>query len=158
MHIRTHQWARHAAAISSLGLIVFMGSVGSPALAAKKNVCAMLSTSALRSWWGEDLHVDSPAMDIPQSDSCHWIAAPGKTGSLMVQIVPPRYYPESESKHLNGFKRLSGIGEKAFVAPRLGGWTAAALKGTKVVTVWTNGGKTNSGTAVSIVKTLVQQL
>jgi hypothetical protein len=156
MQARSHHWALRIAAISALCFSAAVGS-SSPALAAK-DVCTMLSPNELHSWWGTDLRVSTIVAPIPQSNSCHWEAPGLNDASLIVQIVPARYYPLGEYKGSKGFKMLSGIGEKAFVSTSYFGWTAAAIKGTKAVVVGTMGGKSNGDTAITVLKRLLQQM
>jgi hypothetical protein len=113
----------------------------------------MLSANQLQSWLGKAMKLGSMS-DMPQAQGCQWIPADGSVGGLTVQIVPARYY--TEPKLGNGFKQLTGIGEKAYIVPSLGGWQAGALKGSKAVVIGTpNISRTN---AIAVLKTLTGKI
>ncbi len=142
--------------IAAVVICAGLGVTASPARATEKPVCAMLSTNDLRAWWGKDMEVRKMVMELPQAAGCDWGATDGKGGLLTVRIVPARYYTEPTLGH--GFKRLSGIAEKAFVVPQLGGWSAGARKGAKAVVIQTDGGTSNDKTAITVLKKVIAQI
>jgi hypothetical protein len=132
-----------------------IGIVSSAQAASSAGVCAMLSSGELHSLWGKDMKLrDAPG--LPQAQGCDWEAADGHGGFLTVRVVPARYY--TEPKLGNGFKALTGIGDKAFVVQDLGGWNAGARKGAKAVVIHVDGGKTNQGTAVTLITELIRKI
>jgi hypothetical protein len=140
-----------AASLFVIGAAACFGGLAR-AEAANPKVCAMLSASELRGWWGKEMTVST----VPGIVDCQWVPADGSTGSLTVQIVSARYY--NEPKLGTGFKKLAGIADRAFVVNSLGGWSAGALKGKKAVVIGVDGGKTTRDTAVTILKTLARKI
>jgi hypothetical protein len=159
MRIASSHSIRRAAALVMISFCAAASGVGvsapAPVGANSPSVCAMLSPSDLRAWWGKDMAV-RPATDLPQAAACDWGATDGGGGLLTVRIVPPSYY--TEPKLGKGFKRLTGIGDKAYVAPQLGGWVAGAVKGKLAVVIQVDGGKSTEATAVTVLKTLVRKI
>ncbi len=151
--IFSHLGRRVIALAVSLCVIGGVAGFGgaSRAEAANPKVCAMLSASDLRGWWGKEMTVSKE----PGIVDCQWVPADGSQGTLTVQIVPARYY--DEPKLGNGFKKLPGIGDGAYVVNDLG-WVAGALKGKKAVVIRVSGGKTTRDTAVTILKKLVPKV
>ena len=129
------------------------GSGLDAAAANAPNACAMLSSSQLRTWFGKDM-VPEPTAGIPQAQGCQWAPKDGSQGALTLTIAPARYYVAPSLG--KGFMRLKGIGEKAYIAPSLGGWEAGAVKGSKVVGIRTPA--MSQGTAITILKTLVSKV
>jgi hypothetical protein len=148
--------ARRIAGIATLCLSIaaaFGGAGFSVAAANAPSVCAMLSASNLRSWFGKEMVV-RPNADLPQARGCQWVPADGSVGGLVVTIAPARYYVAP--KLGAGFKALSGIGDKAYIVPSLGGWEAGAVKGTKAVGIRTP--SMSQKTAITLLKTLVGKM
>lgn len=79
---------------------------------------------------------------------CNWH---NKTysASVTVSVVPPNYFPEPSA--LKGFKRLPGIGSKAWVAPD-SGWSAGAVVQDKAVVVVVSGAKSTEAAAVALLQ------
>lgn len=79
---------------------------------------------------------------------CNWH---NKTysASVTVSVVPPNYFPEPSA--VKGFKRLPGIGSKAWVAPD-SGWSAGAVVQDKAVVVVVSGAKSTEAAAVALLQ------
>ena len=120
--------------------------------AANPKVCAMLSASELRGWFGKEMTVSK----LPGIVDCQWVPAAGSDGSLTVQIVSARYYEEPSLA--KGFTKLRGIGDGGFVAKDFPKWRAGAWKGKKAVMIGVDGEKTTRETAIAILKTLVRKI
>jgi hypothetical protein len=136
--------------VSVLGGVAMTG--GRPAAANSPTVCAMLSANQLHSWFGKTMKLGDMS-DMPQAQGCQWLPADGSDGSMTAQIVPARYY--NEPKLGNGFKKLTGVGEKAYIVPSLGGWEAGALKGSKAVVIRADISRAN---AIAVLKTFAAKI
>jgi hypothetical protein len=113
----------------------------------------MLSANQLHSWLGKSMKLGDMS-DMPQAQGCQWLPADGSDGGLTVQIVPARYYLEPKLGH--GFKKLTGVGQRAYIVPSLGGWEAGALKGSKAVVIGTPG--ISQLNAIAVLKTLAGKI
>jgi len=134
----------------ALSVVLTLATGSLPARATRvTKTCSSISSGALDAWWGKAM-VPSK---FPGIVDCQWIPADGSTGTLTVQVVPARYY--DEPKLGQDFKRVSGIGDRAFVVRDMGGWNAGALKGARAVVILVSGGKTTRATALAILKTLL---
>ena len=131
-------------------------SLSDKATAKTTNACALVSSTDLRSWFGEELTARADLLKKPQASECIWNGNGNESGQLIVQIVPARYY--EEPKLAPDFRRLVGIGEKAYLISELGGWRGAALKGRSAVAIRLDGGKSSRATALAALETLVRKL
>jgi hypothetical protein len=66
---------------------------------------------------------------------CQWLAK-GDGNSMMVVVVPARYYEAASLA--KGFKKLPGVGQKGFVVPDMG-WAAGAIQGKEFIRVQLDG-------------------
>jgi len=141
-------------AILCLSIAAAFGGAGfSVAAASAPSVCGMLSSSNLRSWFGKEMVV-RPNADLPQARGCQWVPADGSAGGLVVTIAPARYYVAP--KLGAGFKALSGIGDKAYIVPSLGGWEAGAVKGKNTIGIRTP--SMSQEKAIALLKTIVGKM
>ncbi len=146
---------RRLAAAVCLFVSGMCGFVSAPANANSAKLCAMLSPGELHSWFGKAYHV-RPSDDYPERQTCAWAPVDGSLGTLLVLTAPADYYSTASS--VDGPKKLQGIGEKAYVGKLFGGWTAGALKGTKIVKLNLPAGIGTEKTAVAVLKTLVSRM
>ena len=147
--------ARRAVALAASLCVIAAGAGfggATRADAANPTVCGMLSAAEMRGWWGTDMRVSKE----PGIVDCQWVPANGSDASLTVQIVSASAYVEPKLGH--GFRKLTGIANRAYVVNDLGGWSAGALKGAKAVVIRGGGGKTTRDTIVTILKTLVKKV
>ncbi|MFN2462025.1 MAG: hypothetical protein ABR591_15315 [Candidatus Velthaea sp.] len=108
----------------------------------------MLSMSQLRAWYGTNYKLGETS-DIPQAGQCQWIRADGKQGAVTITVAPARYYVATGPE-------FSGVGEKAYLVPSLGGWEGGSVKGGKVIGMRTPA--SSRSTALAVLKALVAKL
>lgn len=79
---------------------------------------------------------------------CSWTDKDDEAQAI-VTVVGPAYFPEPSL--VKGFKRLPGIGKKAWVAPDAG-WSAGALLDDAAVVVGLDGKKANEAAVVALLQ------
>lgn len=140
---------RLAAATAALAIITASAGLAPAQATQRTKTCASLSDAIVSGWFGKAMEPSK----LPGIVDCQWVPADNSPGTLTIQVVPARYYDEPNLGPQ--FKRLTGIGDRAFVVHDMGGWTAGALKGRKALVIHVDGGKTNRATAITILKTLL---
>lgn len=114
--------------------------------AANNKVCKMFSNAEASSYIGQPVnHFENAAMGT----GCQWTQK-GAEGSLLVQVVPPRYHEKPSGAP--GYKKLPGVATEAFVVPEMGGWHAGALQNTHAVHVQLSGKGASEAKTVELLK------
>ena len=94
-----------------------------------------------------------PGENAAGATGCSWTDKDYESSAL-IQVVPARFFPEP---HLvKGFRRLPGIGTKAWVAPDAD-WSAGALVDTEAVVVALRGKKATEASAIALLQEVIRR-
>ena len=140
---------RLAAATAAIAIVTAAAGLAPAQATQRTKTCTSLSNATVSGWFGKSMEPSK----IPGIVDCQWVPADKSQGSLTIQVVPARYYDEPSLAPQ--FKRLKGIGDRAFVDQDMGGWNAGTLKGAKALVIHVDGGKTDRTTAIAVLKTLL---
>lgn len=91
----------------------------------------------------------------PLDSLCQWQTKSGQ-GFVTIQISSPRHWEAPDLA--DGFKRVSGIGQAAFVVPQFSGWEAGAQTATNTIYVSGRGGTFDSRKALEPLRIAVSRL
>lgn len=108
--------------------------------AATNPQCQMFTSQEVATFSGKPV---GAGRNAAMGSGCQWMATDEK-GSAMVQTIPATYH--SPASAAPGFKDLRDVGERGFIVPETGGWSAAAIQGDKSVNVSTPPGATEAST------------
>ena len=123
-----------------------------PALAAP-SPCALASSAQVSAAAGHA--VGDGTTTGPLGSVCEWRSTSDSTISVNIQKFDKHYW--SPERMADGYRKIGGIGEKAFAVPELGGWKACALSGKNVVCVNMNGGRASADAASALLTTSLQR-
>ncbi|MBD5604867.1 MAG: hypothetical protein IAI48_07230 [Candidatus Eremiobacteraeota bacterium] len=124
-----------------------------PALAAP-SPCALATSAQVSAAAGQP--VGSGTTTGPLGSVCEWRAESDSSIYVNIQRFDKHYW--SPERMADGYRTISGIGEKAFAVPELGGWKACALAGKNVVCVNMSGGRASAAAASALLKTSLQRI
>ena len=82
-------------------------------------------------------------------------SASDSTIDVRIQKMPKEYW--SPERFAQGYRKIAGIGEKAFSVSELGGWKACALSSKNVVCVGMDGGRASADAASALLKMSLQR-
>lgn len=85
---------------------------------------------------------------------CQWVAADGD-GDVMVVVVPAEYHEAPTMAE--GYKAISDVGTRGFVAPELGGWAAGAITGEQAVRVSVAGSGASEAMALALLREAIKR-
>jgi hypothetical protein len=94
-----------------------------------------------------------PGENAAGATGCSWTDKDYESSAL-VQVVPARYFPEP--RLVKGFRKLPGIGTKAWVAPDFD-WSAGALVDTEGVVVVLKGKKATEASAIALLQEVIKR-
>jgi hypothetical protein len=114
--------------------------------------CPIISASDVSAAYGAKVS-DRPANSLPQAQSCEF-DGPGAT-VVRLQVVPDRYYEEHRGE---GFRSVTGLGDKASISFELGGWRAIARQRDKAVVVMTDGPGAKPENTLAVLKVALAKL
>jgi len=86
--------------------------------------------------------------------ACQWDATHGD-GDVIIAVVPAAYH--ERPTHAKGFKDVSDVGTKGFVAMQADGWIAGAIVGKDAIKVTVEGAAAGEATAVALLKETVKR-
>ncbi|MDB5883136.1 MAG: hypothetical protein JWP43_3014 [Ramlibacter sp.] len=96
-------------------------------------------------------YIGSPVISIDNAGGgtgCQW-AAKNDGNTMMVQVVPARYY---EAASLGkGFRKLPEVGKRGFVVPDMG-WKAGSILGQEFIVVNLMGAGASESTVIELLK------
>jgi len=93
----------------------------------------------------------------PMQTACQWDGTADEAAYVQVQVIDdPSYW--SPPTLADGYAELTGIGEKAYVLPEMGGFAAGALDRGHVVVVGLAGGGASAESAESLLRLVVDRL
>lgn len=78
---------------------------------------------------------------------CQWVSADDEA-EVMVTVVGARHH-EAPTR-ANGYRALAEVGQRGFVVPELGGWTAGAIVGDEAIRVSVTGPKATAQGAIGL--------
>jgi hypothetical protein len=115
--------------------------------------CSLFTVDEVEAIVGEAV---DPGHDAAMGTGCQWDGKTLDAAYIQIQVIDdPAYY--NEESLAEGFEKVSGVGEAAFVVPELGGWAAQAQTDAATYAVAVNGGTTTKESAVSLLKTLMER-
>ena len=133
---------RVVAIAAGLGLASLSGSLAPPALAQPAGagegakICGWFTPADIATYLG--VAVAAGEVNGPLKSQCQWNGKSDGGASISIQIVPRSDWEVPDLA--DGFKRVKGIGETAYIVPQFGGWQAGARTAAKVVVVGGRGG------------------
>jgi hypothetical protein len=113
--------------------------------AAANPQCRMFSPAEIAGYLGTSV---GPGKNAAGGAGCQWTAKTDEADAILT-IVPARHYEEPSL--VKGFKRLPGLGKKAWVAPDAG-WRAGVLLDDVAILVSLEGGKANEANVVAFLR------
>jgi hypothetical protein len=101
----------------------------------------------------------APVILTPRPDEkamCYWEGTGAEDAAVQTHVIRNReaWTPPHGAK---GYELLTGIGERAYVVPELGGWAAAALTEEGMVAVWMAGGKADRESAIQLLRSALDR-
>lgn len=123
--------------------------VGPDGGGAGEALCTLFSTDEVTARLG--LPVGAGEVSGPQDSACQWSVDSAEGGFVQIQRVDASYWTEpSLSK---SFKKLAGVGKKAYTDTGFPGeWTAAAQHGKVMTVVGMRSGKASREAAAALLK------
>lgn len=113
--------------------------------AAANPQCRMFSPAEIAGYLGTSV---GPGRNAAGGAGCQWTDKSDESDAILT-IVPARYYEEPSL--VKGFKRLPGLGKKAWVAPDAG-WRAGVLLDDVAILVNLEGGKASEANVVAFLR------
>ncbi len=107
--------------------------------------CQLFSPAEISAYVGATV---GPGKHAAGGASCQWTDENGEADAILT-VVAPRYYEEPSL--VKGFKRLPGLGRKAWVAPDAG-WRAGVLLDDVAILVSLDGKKASEATTVAFLQ------
>jgi hypothetical protein len=123
----------------TFGLILFgfVLAFTQPSVAGEgAKICKWFTRAEIRQYLGAE--VKAGRVGGPLDSLCQWDGRGDAQAFIHIQIASPRSW--SMPDLADGFKRVRGIGDVAYIVPEFRGWTAAAKTVTRVVLVSGSGG------------------
>lgn len=115
------------------------------------DACGLFKPAELDVYIGEP--VGAP-QNAAMGSGCQWLAKDGD-GDVLIQVVPADYHePHSLSE---GFRKLDGLGEKAFVERAYDGWSAGTIHGNESVVAMVAGEKASPETAEALLRETIKR-
>jgi hypothetical protein len=108
--------------------------------------CKLFKPSELTAYIGEPV---AAGINAGMGTGCQWLAK-DQSGDVMVVVVPADYH--SAPTLADGYRELPEMGEKAYVAPEMGGFVASALAGADSVKVSVAGDEASPDRAIALLK------
>ncbi|MDR2244368.1 MAG: hypothetical protein LBE15_03035 [Burkholderiales bacterium] len=122
--------------------------------AATSSACALLTREEAHKALGTKVSKGKPSG--PMGSACQWESTRDENRFIQVQLVPARYW---EDRHaVKGYRRLEGIGQKAYVVPELGDWLVAVQTQKDAVFVSLPQKGTSEADAIELAKIVVERL
>jgi hypothetical protein len=118
--------------------------------AANNAQCQMFSPAEIAAYVGAKV---GPGKNAAGGAGCQW-SDNNYEADAIVTVVPTRYYEEPSL--VKGFKRLPGIGKKAWVAPDAG-WRAGVLLDDAAILVSLDGKKANEAATVAFLQEAIKR-
>lgn len=149
--------SRHVLAIiAGLGFVVVgtgpLRVLAQPAGAGEgAKICAWFTPAEISKYLGAA--VETGVVNGPLDSQCQWLSKSPGAGSISIQIVSRNHWEVPSLA--DGFKRLGGIAEAAYIVPQFGGWQAGARTATKVVAVAGRGGTLTADKTVELLRAAV---
>jgi len=155
---RTTTAHRGLAVAASIGVAVVLFGSGAPPTFAQPSgtgegakVCSWFTPAEIAKYLG--VAVEAGQVNGPLNSQCQWKGKSASPAFISIQIVRRSDW---EDPHLaDGYKRVQGIGETAYVVPQLGGWQAGARTATKVVAVSGLGGTLTAEKTLDVLRAAV---
>lgn len=137
---------------TALALAVLLAA---SAKAGEPDRCALLSAAEAAAAIGGP--VGSGYAAGPGDTACQWDGTSNDGSYVQVQVIadPSSWSPPSLA---DGYAQLSGIGEKAYVSPEMGGFAAGALDRGQVIVVGLAGDGASAKSAESLLRLVVGRL
>jgi hypothetical protein len=99
-------------------------------------ICNWFTPAEIRQYLGAE--VKAGRVGGPLDSLCQWDGKVDARAFIHIQISSPRSW--SMPDLADGFRRVRGIGDVAYIVPEFGGWTAGAKTIARVVLVSGSGG------------------
>lgn len=112
--------------------------------------CKLFTSAEISAYVGAKLGAGENAAG---GSGCIWGDEDGEASAL-VQVVPANYFPEPSL--VKGFKRLPGIGSKAWVAPE-SGWSAGAVVQDEAIVVELSGAKASEESVIALLQEAIKR-
>jgi hypothetical protein len=113
--------------------------------------CRLFTLAEIGKYIGEPV---SPGQNAALGTGCQWLAADG-TGDVIIAVVPSSYH---EAPTLAaGYRAVTDVGSKGFVAPQLDGWAAGAIVGEDAIRVSAAGASATEETAITLLKDTIKR-
>ena len=125
------------------------GDASAPA--ADNPQCKLFTVAEIGKYIGEPV---SPGQNAALGTGCQWLAVDG-TGDVIVAVVPSSYHEEPTLAA--GYRALTDVGAKGFVAPQLDGWAAGAIVGQDAIRVSAAGAAATEATAISLLEDTIKR-
>lgn len=156
---------KHALTIVALGLAALLSSCGkseqgqaketasvltgdAQGAAADNPLCKLFTAAEASAYAGVTL---SAGANAAMGSGCQWAdPRPDGDASVLVQSVGASY--ASPPTLAPTFRKLTDMGDKAYVVSELGGWDAGAPQGDQFVIVSVAGPKASADTAIALLK------
>lgn len=122
---------------------VLTGDAKGPASANPQ--CQLFTAAEIAAYVGAKV---GPGKNAAGGAGCQWSDDAGDADAIL-SVVPARYYEEPSL--VKGFKRLPGMGKKAWVAPDAG-WRAGVLLDDVAILVNLDGNKASEATTVAFLQ------
>jgi hypothetical protein len=118
--------------------------------AADNPQCRLFTPEEIGSYLGVEVGAGENAAG---GAGCQWMDQDYEAQAILTVVGPDQY---TEPSLVTGFKRLTGIGAKAWVAPE-SGWSAGALLDNATIIVSLDGDKADEATVVEFLREAVKR-
>jgi hypothetical protein len=113
--------------------------------------CRLFTTAEVANYLGEAV---AAGRNAAMGAGCQWQARDGG-GHVIVSIAPSNYHAPPSA--VEGFKELTDVGTRGYVAPESTGWTAGAITGSSTVVVTVEGTAATEANTVALLKAAMQR-
>ena len=112
--------------------------------------CRLFTQTEIANYLGEAV---AAGRNAAMGAGCQWLARGG--GHVTVSIASSNYHAPPSA--VEGFKELTDVGTRGYVAPESKGWTAGAITGSSTVVVTVEGTAATEANTVALLKAAMQR-
>lgn len=114
--------------------------------AANNPVCKLFTAAEASKYAGKTVENGKNAA---MGSGCQW-ASKDYEADMMVQIIPASYH--GQPTLAKDYQAMPELGNKGYVVPQMGGWTAAVIRDKESINVSVSGPKAGKDTVVALLK------
>jgi hypothetical protein len=139
----------------SPSIVLALAALVAPCGVAAMDRCSLLTAEEAAAAMGGPVGPGYPAG--PMQTACQWDGTADDGSYVQVQLIddPDDWSPPTLA---DGYVELTGIGEKAYVVPEMGGFAAGALDGRHIIVVGLAGDGASAESAGSLLRLAVERV